>query len=253
MTSIGGRERDEAQYEQLLQKLGEMLVIRQLVSCPWPAGTTFQHEPAATPGGPRPELLVTYPQGSLIVEVKTPALLGHIRNRASNDTQLAYRGGVSLELAKGLAQGSVTLPRDNPVLDFLKDGERKFAAFRSDPRTVSLLVIIWDDFIYEPISTFVNPGSGLLTDRSYARSGDGTAQTYPTVDAIVVLRHLNYFIFGSREEALGDRISAMDFGGENALPNVLFTSSGGRPIPQFTRIGLQFERQLRTRGIWVDL
>lgn len=233
LTLIGGRDRDEAQYEQLLQKLGEILVIRQVLSCPWPTGTTFCHEPAAIPGGPRPELLVTYDEGRLVVEVKTPALLAHIRNRASNDTQLAYRGGVSLEVAKGLGTSPVTLPRDNPVLDFLKDGERKFAAFRSDQSTASLLVIIWDDFIYEPISTLVNPGSGLLTERSYARGVDGTPQKYPNIDAIAVLRHLNYFISGSREEPLGDRTSAMDFGGENALPNVLFASSGARQVPEF--------------------
>jgi error-prone DNA polymerase len=41
LTSIGGRVKDEAQYEQLLQKLGEILVVERLVICPWPAGTTF--------------------------------------------------------------------------------------------------------------------------------------------------------------------------------------------------------------------
>lgn len=92
LASIGGREKDESQYEQLLQKLGEILVIERLVNCPWEAGTTFRHEPAATPGGPRPELLITAPDGRLVVEVKTPALLKHIRARGTNGTQLAYRG-----------------------------------------------------------------------------------------------------------------------------------------------------------------
>lgn len=233
LLAIGGRDRDNSQYEQLLQKLSEVLVIGRIVNCPWPQGTTFEHEPAATPGGPRPELLVTHPQGRLVVEVKTPALLDHIRKRGSNETQLAYRGSVPLEVARRISEEAVTLPRDNPVLDFLKDGERKFAAFRSDPSTASVLVIVWDDFIYEPISTLVNPGSGLLTDRSYARAPDGTALRFPNVDAIVALRHYNYFTMGSREEPLGDRQSAMDFGDDNALPNVLFTSPAGRPVPQF--------------------
>jgi hypothetical protein len=231
LLSIGGRERDEAQYEQLLQKLAEILVIERIVSCPWPEGTTFEHEPAAVAGGPRPELLITHAGGRLVVEVKTPSQLNHIRARDENDIQLAYRGGVSLDVARGLNRGSVTLPRDNPLLDFLKDAERKFSAFRDDERTASLLVIVWDDFIYEPISALVNQASGLLTPNSYARSTDGQVLTFPSVDAVVALRHLNYLIAGSREEALVDRQSAMDFGGENALPNVLFTRADARQVP----------------------
>jgi hypothetical protein len=169
----------------------------------------------------------------LVVEVKTPALLEHDRRRASNGAQLAYRDGVPLELAKKLSEGAVTLPRDNPVLDFLKDGERKFAAFRANPDTTSLLVIVWDDYIYEPISALVNPRSGLLTAESFAREADGTVRTYPNIDGIVVLRHINYLVRGSREEPLGDRVSAFDFGGNTALPNVHFATSCGRSIPQF--------------------
>ncbi|MGH0227915.1 hypothetical protein NKZ03_17640 [Sinorhizobium meliloti] len=233
LVAIGGRERDERQYEQLLQKLSEILVIERVVNCPWPEETTFQHEPAAVPGGPRPELLISYPEGRLVVEVKTPALLEHIRARATNGIQLAYRGGVPLELAEELGEDAVTLPRDNPVLDFLRDGERKFVGFRQDPGTASLLVIVWDDFIYEPISALVNERSGLLTRNSFARAPNGTPQTYPNVDAVIAIRHLNYLIAGSREEILGDRLTAMDFGDGCALPNVLFDVEGARPIPTF--------------------
>ncbi|MBX9645535.1 MAG: hypothetical protein K2X57_00590 [Xanthobacteraceae bacterium] len=232
LASLGGRDRDESQYEQLLQKLSEILVIRQIVSCTWPTGRTFLHEPAATSGGPRPELVVTWPGGRVAIEVKTPAILEHTRRRGANGTQLPYRHGLPLEPTKKMAQGMVTLPRDNPVLDFLKDAERKFAGFRSDPDTASLLVIVWDDFVYEPISTLVNPRSGLLTPESFARKSDGAAQDFPNIDSIIVLRHLNYFILGSRGEPLGDRSSSLDFGAGGALPNVSFVASGGRAIPQ---------------------
>lgn len=231
LVSIGGRDRDETQYEQLLQKLGEILVVERLVNCEWPDGTMFVHEPAAVPNGPRPELLITTPDDRLVVEVKTPSLLRHIRARGTNATQLSYRGGVPLDLARNIASGEVTLPRDNPVLDFLRDAERKFGEFRRDRNTSSLLVIIWDDFIYEPISALVNEASGLLTENTFARSADGRPEKYPNVDAVVALRHLNYFIAGSREEDLADRRSAMDFGGRDALPNVLFYPIGGRAIP----------------------
>lgn len=233
LVGIGGREKDEAQYEQLLQKLAEILVIERVVNCPWPEATAFDHEPAANPGGPRPELLVTTPKYRLVVEVKTPGLLRHIRARQANDVQLAYRGGIPLNEAQKLARGAVTLPRDNPVLDFLRDGERKFAGFRKKPDTTSLLVIVWDDYIFEPISVLVNEGSGLLTHNSYSRATNGAAEIFPNVDAIVALRHLNYFIAGSREEHLMDRQNGLDFGDSNALPNVLFTLPGARQMPDF--------------------
>ncbi|NKM12098.1 hypothetical protein GFL85_13825 [Rhizobium laguerreae] len=233
LVGIGGRDRDERQYEQLLQKLSEILVIERVVNCPWPEGTTFRHEPAAIRNGPRPELLVSWPEGRLVMEVKTPALLNHVRARGANGVQLAYRGGIPLDAAREIAEGEVTLPRDNPILDFLRDGERKFAAFREDCSTSSLLVIVWDDHIYEPISTLVNAGSGLLTPNSFAQQADGTAEAFPNVDNVILVRHLNYFVSGSREEALMDRENAMDFGNEHALPNVLCEGHGGRPIPTF--------------------
>lgn len=230
LCSIGGREEDETQYEQLLQKLAEILIIERIVQCPWPEGATFEHEPAAVPGGPRPELLVRYSDQSLVIEVKTPSLLNHIRARATNPIQLAYRSGIQLEVARDLARGSITLPRDNPVRDFLRDAERKFVGFR-DSTTTTLLVIVWDDFIYEPISVLVNPGSGLLTDRTYSQLPDGSPEAFPNVDAVIAVRHLDYFIQGSREAHLPDRQSAMDFGSDQALPNVLFQAHGGRALP----------------------
>ncbi len=233
LTAIGGREGDQQQYEQLLQKLSEILVIERVVNCPWPDGTTFLHEPAAFPNGPRPELLVSSSEGRVVVEVKTPALLNHIRARASNSGQIPYRGGIAPDDARNIVGGDVTLPRDNPIRDFLRDSERKFTAFRQDGSTASLLVIVWDDHIYEPISTLVNEGSGLLTPNSFSRRADDTAETYPNIDAVVLVRHMNYFVEGAAERPLHDRESGMDFGGDNALPNVLCPGHGGRPLPGF--------------------
>ena len=231
LLSIGGRDRDESQYQQLMQKLAEILVVERIVASPWPDGTTFAHEPAAFPGGPRPELLVTFPEGRLLVEVKTPSLLGHARQRGTNATQLPYRGGLPPELANRHApDNGVTLPRDNPIKDFLADAERKFAGFRDDV-TSTLLVIVWDDHIYEPISSLANPMSGLLTPNSFVRDARGEAQTYPSVDAVMVIRHINYFVEAAAERMLADRESGMDFGDDRALPNVLFDVSGAHRLP----------------------
>ncbi|WP_167367784.1 hypothetical protein [Methylobacterium pseudosasicola] len=233
LVSIGGQDRHEPHYEMLLQKMSEILVIERVVGADWPEGTTFQHEPAAFKDGPRPELLVVMPTGRLVVEVKTPSLLNHIRQRGTNGVQLPYRNGISREAAQDIAgDGGLTLPRDYPVRDFLVDADRKFRGFRADGVTASLLVLVWDDFIYEPISSLVNAGSGLLTPNSFERAADGTAQLFPDIDAVVALRHLHFFIMASRDRPLVERSHAMDFGGERALPNVLFAGSGGRPVPE---------------------
>lgn len=232
LASIGGREGHKPHYEQLMQKLGEILVIERVTGCPWPPGTTFRHEPAAFKGGPRPELLVVTPEERLIVEVKTPSLLAHARQRGENGVQLPYREGLPLEGARdALGAGGLTLPRDNPVLDFLKDADRKFRGFRADGQTAGLLVIVWDDHIYEPISTLVNPRSGLLTPNSFAKGEDGAALRFPDIDAVVVVRHLHNFARAAGDLRLLDRRHGLDFGDERALPNVLFGGDGGRLIP----------------------
>lgn len=233
LAQIGGRDRHEPHYEMLLQKMAEILVIERIVGCVWPEGTTFEHEPAAFRDGPRPELLVVTPTGRLVVEVKAPALFNHIRQRGANGVQLPYRNGVPREVAQQVAGGDgLTLPRDYPVRDFLMDADRKFRGFRADGTTASLLVIVWDDYIYEPISSLVNKGSGLLTTNSFARADDGTALRFPDIDAVVALRHLHFFLMASRDEPLQERRHAMDFGDHHALPHVLFDGEGGRGIPE---------------------
>ncbi len=229
LLSIGGRNRHEPHYEQLLQKMSEILVIERIVTMDWPEGVTFEQEPTATPGGKRPELLITTEDARLLIEVKTPSQLAHIRNRASNSNQLSYRSDVGMHAAQALPGSETTLPRDNQILSFLKDADAKISDFR-DGSTMSMLVIVWDDFIYEPISVLMNQQSGLLTENTYAQDPSGAPLLFPNVDTIVTLRHLNYFIAGSREEVLGDRKSAMDFGEDNAMPNVMFPVRNRAPL-----------------------
>lgn len=229
LLSIGGRDRYEPHYEQLLQKMSEILVIERIVTANWPDGTMFEQEPRAKPGGKRPELLITMGTDRLLVEVKTPSQLAHIRNRGTNPNQLSYRSEVGLRTAEVLSDDETTLPRDNQILSFLKDADAKFADFR-DGHTRSMLVIVWDDFIYEPISVLMNAESGLWTKNAYAKDESGTPLAFPNVDSVVALRHLNYFICGSREEPLGDRTNAMDFGDERAMPNVIFPVRDQEPM-----------------------
>ena len=56
-------------------------------------------------------------------------------------------------------------------------------------------MIIWDDFINEPISALTNPNSGLLTQNSFYKDS-----TFSNVDGVIILRHLHHlkhlFYFG---------------------------------------------------------
>jgi hypothetical protein len=55
----------------------------------------------------------------------------------------------------------MTLPRDNPVKDFLVSADAKFEHFKeTDANFIGVLVIIWDDFIYEPISSLISESAG---------------------------------------------------------------------------------------------
>jgi hypothetical protein len=46
-----------------------------------------------------------------------------------------------------------------------------------------MLVVVCDDFIYEPITALVHPISVLLTESSFAKDAIGSPLTFPNVDA----------------------------------------------------------------------
>lgn len=236
---IGGVDRHEPHYDQLMQKLAEILVLRQLLWLPWPKGTTFEHEPRLTKKGKRPELRVAAPGQTYLFEVKAPALLEHQRQRATNSVQLPTRM-FSRQLVERIAgEGGLTLPRDNPVKDFLVDAEAKFAQFKAVGPAVSVLIIVWDDFIYEPITVLTQESCGLLTANSYHRTALGDPVGYPNIDAVMLVRHLLYFKNAAADRALGDREHAFDFGGESALPNVFVPLADGLTVPEFIRTGFR--------------
>jgi hypothetical protein len=47
IATLSGREKDRRQYEQLLQRLAELLVIRQVVTYPWPFAARYRWAPTA--------------------------------------------------------------------------------------------------------------------------------------------------------------------------------------------------------------
>lgn len=240
LASISGMEKHLPHWDMLNQKLAEILVLQRLFLLPWRSSSpVFTHEPAGRPGGMRPELLVEDGANRYAFEVKAPAVLQHAINRGTNQTQVPGRVFDPATLEHLKQDGPLTLPRDNPVKDFLISADAKFAPFKAQGPCQSVLVIVWDDYIYEPITSLTGAAAkGLLTPQSFATTSDGSPMTFPNIDAVIVVRHLSYFIKAAREEPLLERAHAFDFGDGTALPNVLIPVPGGGPIAEFITAGL---------------
>jgi len=239
IAAICGKEKHEPHYDQLLQKLAELLVLRQLLTIDWPAGTTFQHEPAVSAAGKRPELRVITPDRTFLFEVKTPSLLEHIRARKTNAFQVVGRALPIAQVEKLAGDRGLTLPRDNPVKDFLLDANMKFAPFKAVQAETSVLVIVWDDFIYEPITVLKHEQCGLLTVNSYLKDATGAPVQFAHIDAVVVVRHLTYLFRAAGDHPLEERAHALDFGDEHALPNVFIPLCDVELVPDAIRQGLR--------------
>lgn len=235
---LGGQDRNRDDYERIRQWLGELLVIHHLVTWPWPNPVAFEHEPAAKPGGPNPEIMVTLPDVRLGVEVKTPDLRDHRLARASNADQLLAR----LPQSAAPGGGAVTLPRDNPIKDFLVSAERKFEDFRAaDEAFRSVLFIVWDDYVNEPISALASPASGLFMQDSFHPDPGGKRYRYPATDAVVILRHQHQFVEGmANRPAVDERLHMLDYGELGRFPPAaLLPCPDGKELPGVVGDALQ--------------
>jgi hypothetical protein len=183
-----------AGFEQLVQKFGEILVVRTLFDSRWPEGTHFVLEPKNSVTGARPEVLIDTPAHQWLFEVKCPGFIDYQERRDSKCTQIPVRG--PLGKVPGMRDGS-TLPRDNVLKDFLESADRKFHKFSAKPRT-GLLVVLWDGFIFEATSALSHPEAGLLTEKSWHRR-DGARVPFDAVDCVIVLNHLEVIKLAAQE------------------------------------------------------
>ncbi|MFI0411823.1 hypothetical protein [Actinomadura sp. 3N508] len=217
LEAIGGREHDRDDLERLKQWLGELHVVHHFVTWAWPEQVTFKREPTAGGSLANPEITITAADWRLGVEVKTPDLrkLSDGR-RSTNPFQVLARvdGGPTM------LPGPVTMPRDNPIKDFLVSANRKFTGFHAtDPGFYGILVIVWDDFVNEPISALLSPASGLFTPNSFHTDRNGSPHTYPCVDAVVLLRQQHQFIEGmANRPPLDERRHFLDYGDLDRFP-----------------------------------
>ena len=218
----------ESQYETILSILAEIYVTVGICQKADVENgiPQFTHEP--TVGQQKnPEFEVRVSGQWCAIEVKTPRLIQHRRRQASNNWQVNARLPSHL-----IPDGSVTLPRDNPVKDFLLSAEQKFVAYESyRPDSIRVLAIIWDDFCNEPISALMNPTSGLLTTGSFNSDDQGNAVRYPHIDGVLVIRHQHQLKRATQCKPLIDGIAhAFQYHHNGFPPKAFIECHGGRML-----------------------
>lgn len=225
ISCISGKEKYIPHYEQLLQVLAEIHVIKQLVQYKWSNLEKFEYEPKTSRCNKNPELLISYNGIEIGVEVKAPSLVYHINQRLTNPTQFVSRvlNKSHLEDISNVL-GKITPPRDNPIKDFLVSANKKFEHFKySRDNFYGVLVIVWDDFIYEPITALIHPNGGLFSDKSFFTDNNGISIKFPFVDAVIVIPHLHQLMKASRDEPLIDNCkNAFDYGIDGEFPQKVF-------------------------------
>ncbi len=197
IASINDKKDNTQHYVQLLQVLAELLIVHHVAKYPWINLCKLEYEPTARSSKQNPELIVETKAFKLGIEVKSPELVKKHNERAEKQFQLPSRS----DLHKLIDPKNTMLPRDNPVKDFLISSNNKFSSFKKqNPKFFNVLVIVWDDFIYEPISALLSPQSGLMTENSFALDETNKVLRYPNLDLIILTRHLLPIKCGTRDE-----------------------------------------------------
>ena len=243
LAAVGGKEKFLPHYEQLIQQLAELHVVRQVVSFDWPGGAHFVVEPTPKGSKKNPEITVEHDGSVYGIEVKAPALIEHINARGRNTTQVPARvfSADTLDELKHPDE-TLTLPRDNPVKDFLISADAKFRPFKEEVKDfIGVLVIVWDDHVYEPISSLLHEASGLFTSKSFHKDGTGRPVTYAHVDGVFLVRHLHQLISATRDEMLIDGCKhPLDYGADGEYPFKVFVQNpNGTAVPVIIQRCLQ--------------
>jgi hypothetical protein len=219
----------ESQYEAILSILAEIYVTGGLLEqADYKEGKPlFAHEPGPK-GKKNPEFEVCVSGHWFAIEVKSPRLTQHGYLRSTNPYQVGAR--LPQEVVSWM---NPTLPRDNPVKDFLVSAEEKFAVYETHRNgAFRILVIVWDDFCNEPIAALRSPVSGLLTEQSFYRDNDDNPVRYPHVDGVIVIRYQHQIICATRCEPLIDGATEpLLYRHEGFPPKAFIEVPGGRSIP----------------------
>ncbi len=216
LASIHGAEKDWKHYDKLMQVLAELLIIHKAVTFDWKDFESFEYEPVTLESKKNPELNIKAGNKIIGIEVKSPDMIKHQKNRSEKPYQLTSRN----PLIETLSKNQTTLPRDNPVKDFLISADKKFLSFKQQYENyISVLFIVWDDFINEPISALLSEPHGIFMSDSFAKDKKGNILKYENVDYVMISRHRFQFQQMAGELAFPYQIShPLDYGQKDCFP-----------------------------------
>jgi hypothetical protein len=218
-------------YEELLTMLAEIHVTHRaiIVADEVNGEKIFVHEPRSHANGKNPEFRSCTNGIYYAVEVKAPKLLKHQQMRSQGGIQYTSRWNFS---PFGENVEHIIYPRDNPIKDFLISAQAKFNEYVTIyPDDFRLLFIVWDDYIYEPISALQHPSSGLFTSRSFARDEKGQPLTFDLVDGVIILRHLHQFKLAlAEQELINDIVHPFQYVNK-PFPCAFIQNPHGRKVP----------------------
>lgn len=178
---------DKSHFEQVIQILGEIIVLRKLVSIATPDSITL--EPSAAPKGKNPEFRAQIGDKFFAIEVKTASLFDFSAERQTGLQITAQFNELDYNLLR--QTGKIVNSRSLKVKDFLVSAEKKFQQYKQKDEfkdDLRLLFIIWDDYINEPLSALANPHCGLLTDNSFFQDS-----RFENIDGVILIRHIHQF------------------------------------------------------------
>lgn len=216
IASINNKPKETKHYDQLMQVLAELMVVHKAATFHWGDDAKFVYEPTSGISKKNPELTISTDSLAIGLEVKAPELVKKDNERATKPQQLPSRS----ELIKIIEKEKTMLPRDNPVKDFLISADKKFEEFKkANSKFCSVLVIVWDDFIYEPISALISPQAGLFTEESFAKDENENILKFPNLDCVIITRNLLPISKGTRDEPLPDNSRhPLDYGRDKEFP-----------------------------------
>lgn len=216
LSSINGEEKNYQHYEQLMQVLAELLIIHKVISFNWNALNKFEYEPKTSSSKKNPEINILTDNNIIGIEVKSPNLIEHQKNRNRNKYQLISRN----PLSEILPEGHITFPRDNPIKDFLISADKKFESFKQKyDNYISILFIVWDDHINEPISALLSKPHGIFMEDSFAKDKSGEYLKFKHVDYVIISRHRFQFQQMAGEFPYPYKINhPMDYGEKDCFP-----------------------------------
>lgn len=227
---------DIIKYEQIVDILAEITIAKHAfeIADKNVEGEVklFETEPGLEQKKKTPEFRTSLNGINYAIEVKCPSLTKHAANRTRGPYQLPARNDI-LKNHTFAKEENLVLPKDNPIKDFLISANQKYEAYKETyPDDFRILVIVWDQFMYEPSSVLMNDFTSIFTKNSFIKDENETVEKFENVDGVIVVKHLhNINGYLQKTPLLNGCKNVLDFNGKNEH-NTFFQNPYGRTVPQ---------------------